>query len=422
MASADKKASRVAAEGMVAMYIHAGSRLGVLVEVNCETDFVARGDKFKELVQNIALQVAACPEVKYVSPADVDPEMLEKERAVQMKMEDILAKPEAIRAKIVQGRLDKMVNEKALLMQPWIRDNSVTVGDYIKGVVAELGEKISVRRFQKYILGEGLEKRTEDFAAEVAAQTEALAAKAAAAKAAPAVEEVKKVEVEKKVITVTVTAKQVKELRDASGAGMMTCKQALTECNGDVEEATIWLRKKGMASADKKASRIATDGAIAAYIHSGSRLGVVCEVNCETDFVAKGERFRTLASDMAMQIAACPDIEYVSPDDVDPAVVEKERAVQMRMEDILAKPEAIRAKIVQGRLDKMVNEKALLMQDYVRDNDKTVDTILKEAIAEIGEKISIRRFTKFNLGEGLTKKVDDFAAEVAAATGQVKSA
>ena len=148
------------------------------------------------------------------------------------------------------------------------------------------------------------------------------------------------------------------------------------------------------------------------------RLGVICEVNCETDFVARGDRFKELVADMAMQIAACPDIEYVSPDDVDPAMVAAEREVQMKMEDMLSKPENIREKIVQGRLDKMVNEKALLKQDFIRDNAKTVEDVIKEATAEIGEKISIRRFTKYKLGEGIEKKNEDFAAEVAAQMGK----
>lgn len=119
-----------------------------------------------------------------------------------------------------------------------------------------------------------------------------------------------------------ISAKQVKEIRDKTGAGMMDCKKALQESNGDMEEAVVWLRKKGMASADKKSSRIATEGAIGAYIHSGARLGVIVEVNCETDFVARGDKFKEIVADMAMQVAACPDIEYVSPDDVDPTMIE----------------------------------------------------------------------------------------------------
>ena len=417
MASADKKASRIAAEGAVAQYIHAGSRLGVLVEVNCETDFVARGDRFKELVADLAMQVAACPDIEYISPDDVDPAAVEAERAVQMKMEDMLSKPENIREKIVQGRLDKMVNEKALIKQDFIKDTTKTVEDIIKEATAGIGEKISIRRYIKYNLGEGMEKREEDFAAEVEAQTKALADKAAAKKEEPKEEEPKKEEEPAKPV-VAISAKQVKEIRDKTGAGMMDCKKALGECGGDLEEAIVWLRKKGMASADKKASRIAAEGAVAQYIHAGSRLGVLVEVNCETDFVARGDRFKELVADLAMQVAACPDIEYISPDDVDPAAVEAERAVQMKMEDMLSKPENIREKIVQGRLDKMVNEKALIKQDFIKDTTKTVEDIIKEATAEIGEKISVRRFTKYNLGEGIEKRNEDFAAEVAAQMGK----
>ena len=199
---------------------------------------------------------------------------------------------------------------------------------------------------------------------------------------------------------------------------MMDCKKALGECGGDLEEAVVWLRKKGMASADKKASRIAAEGAIGAYIHAGSRLGVIVEVNCETDFVARGDRFKELVADIAMQVAACPEVEYVAPEDADQAMIEKEKEVQLKMEDILSKPENIREKIVQGRLDKMVNEKALLKQDFIKDTSKTVEELIKEATAEIGEKISIRRFAKFNLGEGMEKREEDFAAEVAAQMGK----
>ena len=215
-----------------------------------------------------------------------------------------------------------------------------------------------------------------------------------------------------------ISAKDVKAIRDATGAGMMDCKKALTECGGDFEEAVVWLRKKGIASADKKASRIAAEGAIGAYIHGGSRLGVIVEVNCETDFVARGDRFKELAQDIAMQVAACQDVEYVSPDDADPAMIAAEKEVQMKMEDLQSKPENIREKIVQGRLDKMVNEKALLKQDFIKDTSKTVEDIIKEATAEIGEKISIRRFVKYNLGEGIEKRNEDFAAEVAAQMGK----
>merc|ERR1711939_836753 len=321
-------------------------------------------------------------------------------------MEDMLSKPENIREKIVQGRLDKMVNEKALLKQDYIKDTSITVEELIKQATAEIGEKISIRRFVKCNLGEGLEKRNEDFAAEVEAQTKALQKKA----------EEKKEEAAKP--TVAISAKDVKVLRDKSGAGMMDCKKALAECGGDVEEAVVWLRKKGMASADKKASRIAAEGAVAQYIHAGARLGVLVEVNCETDFVARGDKFKELVADIAMQVAACPDVEYVSPEDADPTMIAAEKEVQMKMEDLQSKPENIREKIVQGRLDKMVNEKALLKQDYIKDTSKSVEELIKEATAEIGEKISIRRFVKYNLGEGLEKRNEDFAAEVAAQMGK----
>ena len=210
-----------------------------------------------------------------------------------------------------------------------------------------------------------------------------------------------------------VSAAAVKELRDKSGAGMMLCKKALTECNGDMEEAVKWLRKKGMAS-DKKAGRVAAEGAIHSYIHGGSRLGVLVEVNCETDFVARGDKFKELVADIAMQVAASPGVAYVSPEDADPAMIAAEKELMMKMEDVVSKPENIREKIIQGRLSKVVNEKALLKQPFIKDPSKTVEQLIKEVTAEIGEKISVRRFVKYNLGEGIEKKVEDFAAEVEA--------
>ena len=153
-----------------------------------------------------------------------------------------------------------------------------------------------------------------------------------------------------------------------------------------------WLRVKGMASADKKQGRIAAEGVVIDYIHAGSRIGVLCEVNCETDFVARGDKFKELAKDVAMQIAACPEVEYISASDCDPTmIVARKREIEMKKEDLQSKPENIREKIVQGRIDKMVNEKALLPKDYIKDTSKTVEELIKEATAELGEKISIRR-------------------------------
>ncbi|KAK9914903.1 hypothetical protein WJX75_002062 [Coccomyxa subellipsoidea] len=418
LASADKKAGRVAAEGIVASYIHAGSRLGVLVEVNCETDFVARGDKFKELVADMAMQIAASAEVTVVSVEDVPADIIKKETDIEMGKEDILSKSEQIRGKIVEGRIAKTLKTMALLEQPFIKDTDKTVATLIKEAVSTLGENIQVRRFERFVLGEGIEKRSSDLAKEVEEQTkafeEAAAKKAAeaaaapaaeAATAAPAVEEVK------------VDAKAVKALRQATGAGMMDAKKALMQCGGDIDKATEFLRKKGLASADKKAGRVAAEGAIGAYIHAGSRLGVLVEVNCETDFVARGDKFKELVADMAMQIAAC-DVSVVAAEDAPAEEVERERAIEMQKEDIQSKPEAIRGKIVEGRVAKIFKERALLEQAFIKDTSKTVAEHIKAQVAAIGENIQVRRFSRYVLGEGIEKRSDDFAAEVAAATGK----
>ena len=212
-----------------------------------------------------------------------------------------------------------------------------------------------------------------------------------------------------------VDAKTVKSLRDATGAGMMDCKKALVESKGDVEGAVAWLRKKGIAKAEKKASRTAAEGMIHSYIHAGSRLGVLLEVNCETDFAAQNSDFKELVDDVALQIAACPQVDYVNPEDADAEFVEKERALAMDMDDIKSKPENIRGKIVEGRVAKIVNERALMSQPFVKDSNLTMDQVVKAAIARIGENIKVRRFVRFNLGEGIEKKEANFAEEVAAA-------
>ena len=302
----------------------------------------------------------------------------------------------------------------ALLEQPFIKDTGKTVAEVIKESIATIGENIQIRRFVRYNLGEGIEQKEEDFAAEVEAQTAAMAAKAAEKKGEASEEKEEKKESRP---AVAISAALVKELRDASGAGMMDCKKALGETGGDVEAAKEWLRKKGLASADKKAGRLASEGAIGAYIHAGSRLGVLVEVNCETDFVARGEKFKELVNDMAMQIAACPEVMVVSTGDVPADVLERERAIEMEKEDLKSKPEAIREKIVQGRVDKIAKEMALLEQPFIKDTGKTVADHIKEQIASIGENINVRRFERYVLGEGIEKKTVDFAAEVAEQTG-----
>ena len=210
-----------------------------------------------------------------------------------------------------------------------------------------------------------------------------------------------------------ITAKLVKDLRDKTGAGMMDCKKALNETDGDVEKALEWLRKKGIASAEKKSGRVAAEGSIGSYIHTGSRVGVLLELNCETDFVARGEIFQSLLKDVSMQVAACPNVEYVSIDKIPATVVEKEKQIEMGRDDLSGKPEQIKEKIVQGRIAKRLNELVLLSQPYIKDSSLTVEELVKQAAAKIGENIKVRRFTRYTLGEGIEKNEIDFADEVA---------
>lgn len=195
----------------------------------------------------------------------------------------------------------------------------------------------------------------------------------------------------------------------------MDCKKALAETGGDIVKAQEFLRKKGLASAEKKGSRVTAEGRIGSYVHD-SRIGVLVEVNCETDFVSRGEIFKELVGDLAMQVAACPQVKYLVPEDVPQEIVNKEREIEMQKEDLLSKPEQIREKIVEGRIRKRLEELALLEQPYIKNDKVVVKDYVKQTIATIGENIKVKRYVRYNLGEGLEKKSQDFAAEVAAQT------
>jgi elongation factor Ts len=216
----------------------------------------------------------------------------------------------------------------------------------------------------------------------------------------------------------TISAAVVKELREKTGAGMMDCKKALTENDGDMTKAIEWLRQKGTISADKKQGRVAAEGLVESYIHTGGRIGVLVEVNCETDFVARREEFQELVKNIAMQIAACPNVEFVRVSDIPEATVASEKAIEMGRDDLDGKPENIKEKIVTGRIDKRLNEIALLPQPYIRDQSITIEELVKQSVAQLGENIQVRRFVRFVLGEGIEKEETNFADEVAAQTGR----
>ena len=207
-----------------------------------------------------------------------------------------------------------------------------------------------------------------------------------------------------------ITAEQVKELRDRTGAGIMDCKKILTEAEGNMDKAIELLKQKGMAKAAKKAGRIAAEGLVEAYIHNG-KYGALVEVNSETDFVANNEEFRAFVKDVAMHVAAAAP-QYVKREEVPASVVEAERKAQKDKAIAEGKPEAIAEKIVEGRMDKFFSEICLLDQAFVKDPDKTVGQLLTELIARIGENIVIRRFVRFERGEGIEKKEENFAEEV----------
>ncbi|MGI6153981.1 MAG: translation elongation factor Ts [Christensenellaceae bacterium] len=212
-----------------------------------------------------------------------------------------------------------------------------------------------------------------------------------------------------------VSASDVKILRERSGAGMMDCKNALAEANGDMEKASDILREKGLAAAVKKSGRIAAEGIVDSYIHMGGKVGVLLEVNCETDFVAKTDQFKAFVHDIAMHIAATNPM-YISEEEIEPAVLEKEKEILKAQAMNEGKPENVVEKMVEGRIKKFKKEICLLDQPFVKDPDKTVQELVTDMVATIGEKISIRRFVRFEMGEGLEKREEDFAAEVAAQT------
>jgi elongation factor Ts len=217
-----------------------------------------------------------------------------------------------------------------------------------------------------------------------------------------------------------ITASAVKSLREKTGAGMIDCKTALTEANGDEAQAIEILRKKGMATAGKKAGRVTAEGVVGSYIHMGGKVGVLVEINCESDFVARGDEFQQLVKDVAMHIAAT-DPKYLRREDVSADELNKEREIlleQLKNDPKNAsKPEDVLNKIIEGRLNKYYEENVLLDQPFVKDPSKTVGELVTEKISSIKENITVRRFTRYKMGEGIEKRQDDFAAEVASMVG-----
>lgn len=213
----------------------------------------------------------------------------------------------------------------------------------------------------------------------------------------------------------SITAAMVKELREKTGAGMMDCKKALTETDGNIDKAVEVLREKGLAAVAKKAGRIAAEGLVEAYIHGG-RIGVLVEVNSETDFVAKNQEFKDFVKDVALQVAAA-NPQYVSRDQVDQEIIEKEKEILKKQALNEGKPEKIVDKMVEGRIEKFYKEICLLEQPFVKNPDVTIGELLTEKISKIGENITIRRFTRYEVGEGIEKKQENFAEEVAKQIG-----
>jgi len=208
-----------------------------------------------------------------------------------------------------------------------------------------------------------------------------------------------------------ISASDVKALRERTGAGMMDCKKALNENGGDMEKAATWLREKGIASAGKRSGRVAAEGAIASYIHHSGRVGVLVEVNCETDFVARGDKFQDLCKEICLQIASA-NPRWVRREDVPQDVIDAEKNIYTKQLADSGKPENVLEKIAEGKLNKFYEENCLMEQPYVKEPKTTIEAIVKELSGTTGEKIDVRRFARYELGEGIEKKQDNFAEEV----------
>jgi elongation factor Ts len=207
------------------------------------------------------------------------------------------------------------------------------------------------------------------------------------------------------------------QLREKTGVGILECKKALAEADGDLDKAVELLRKKGAIKAGKVKDKVAAEGLIGSYVHTGSKIGVLVEVNCQTDFVARGDEFQQLVRDIALHIAANNAVEFIAVDEIPQDVRDKELAIEMERDDLKSKPEKIRAQIAQGRVDKLLKERVLLEQPFVKDPSVSVGQLIEQKIQKIGENIKIRRFARFVLGEGIEKEEKNFADEVAAQTG-----
>lgn len=217
----------------------------------------------------------------------------------------------------------------------------------------------------------------------------------------------------------TITAKDVNALREKTGAGMMDCKKALQECDGDQDAAVIWLREKGIASAAKRAGKTASEGAVASYIHMGGKIGVLLEINCETDFVARGEKFQQLCKELCLQVCSASP-QWVCREEVPQDIIDAEKKIFLTQMADSGKPENILEKIAEGKLNKFFEENCLIEQPFVKEPKTKIENLIKELSGAIGEKIEVRRFTRYVLGEGIEKEKTDFAAEVAEAVAQAE--
>ena len=209
-----------------------------------------------------------------------------------------------------------------------------------------------------------------------------------------------------------ISIESIKDLRSKTGAGMTDCKKALEASSGNIEIAIENLRKKGLATADKKSGRLAAEGLIESYIHAGSRIGVLLEINCETDFVARQPKFQQLAKDITMQIAACQSVRYVSKEDIPASFIDYEKEIELQKDDLINKPIEIKSKIAQGRVEKRLKELSLMDQIFIKEQSITIEELVKQHISLLGENIKIRRFERFLLGEGIESKSKDFTTEV----------
>nr|QBK96581.1 elongation factor Ts family protein [Huperzia serrata] len=393
LASAEKRASHMETKGAIGGFIH-NSRVGVLIEVMCKIDSVSKGEIVRQLIDDLAMQLAASPHVQYVSVEDVPLQVKKKQVEIELQREDLKSKPEYIRAKIVDGRIAKRLRGLALLEQSFFKDDTILVKDLMKQKAAIVGQIIQIKRFVRLVCGEGFEGKSQNFHAKTAAQIQRQKVLAGGSNNMSTIEHP---------ATAVYPAAGLfnspllKQLCEETGASKMQCKKAIIEGGGYLEVARAYLRKHGLVSTGKKASRVLVAGGVGIYIEN-FRVGVLIEVNCQTDAVSRGDIFKQLLEDLAIQVALSPKVKYVSVQDIPLEIQAKERELELQKKN-LNEIEEMKAEIANDRVAKRLGELALFEQVFFKDDSLLVGDLLRQTVVTLGENICVRRFVRYIISE-----------------------